>query len=192
MAERNAGVPQARRIEYRIGINLDDVIHDQKSSATASTSPRGSNPAEPGGIYTSRSVRDRVSKRLGFTFEDKGEQALKSNAAPVHAYRVRFPGPDPKQPAASAPTRRRNLVLTTGAGLAAIVDRCAGGGHLVDPPALGRSAAVSSRGTRAISAAPTSPEGREPRSGRVRGSSYGRVELRICTRPERPDHHNPG
>src|SRR5262249_26831581 len=68
-----------------------------------------------------RSVRDPVSERLGFTFEDMGEQALKNIAAPVHAYRVRFTGPDPKQPVASAPTRRRTLVLATTAGLAAIV-----------------------------------------------------------------------
>jgi hypothetical protein len=50
-----------------------------------------------------------------------GEQALENIAAPVHAYGVRFAGPDPKQPAASAPTGRRNLVLTAAARLAAIV-----------------------------------------------------------------------
>jgi class 3 adenylate cyclase len=47
--------------------------------------------AEPGGIWISRGVRDPVSERLGFTFEDIGEQALKNIATPVQAYRVRLP-----------------------------------------------------------------------------------------------------
>jgi adenylate cyclase len=123
MAERNAGVPQAKRIEYRIGINLGDVIHDQRDifGDGVNIAARLEGLAEPGGICISRSVRDPVSERLGFTFEDMGEQALKNIAAPVHAYRVRFGGPDPKQPGASAPTRRRTLVLASAAGIAAIV-----------------------------------------------------------------------
>jgi TolB-like protein/class 3 adenylate cyclase/Tfp pilus assembly protein PilF len=123
MAERNAGVPQTKRIEYRIGINLGDVIHDQKDifGDGVNIAARLEGLAEPGGICISRGVRDPVSERLGFTFEDMGEQALKNIAAPVHAYRVRFAGPDPKGPAMAGPTRRRNLVLTAAAGLAAIV-----------------------------------------------------------------------
>src|SRR5215469_4340477 len=124
MAERNAGVPQAKRIEYRIGINLGDVIHDERDifGDGVNIAARLEGLAEPGGICISRSVRDPVRERLGFAFEDMGEQALKNIAAPVHAYRVRFAGPDPKQPTASAPrTRRRSLVLTSAAGLAAIV-----------------------------------------------------------------------
>src|SRR5215470_10000916 len=100
MAERNAGVPQAKRIEYRIGINLGDVIHDQKDifGDGVNIAARLESLAEPGGICISRSVRDPVSERLGFTFEDMGEQALKNIAAPVHAYRVRFVAPTPRDP----------------------------------------------------------------------------------------------
>src|SRR5215831_1789906 len=123
MAERNAGVSQAKRIEFRIGINLGDIIHDEKDifGDGVNIAARLEALAEPGGICISRSVRDPVSERLGFTFEDMGEQALKNIAAPVHAYRVRFAGPDARERAAPAPTRRRNLVLASAAGLAAIV-----------------------------------------------------------------------
>jgi TolB-like protein/class 3 adenylate cyclase/Flp pilus assembly protein TadD len=123
MAERNAGVPPDKRIEFRIGINLGDIIHDERDifGDGVNVAARLEALAEPGGICISRSVRDPVSERLGFTFEDMGEQALKNIAVPVHAYRVRFAGPDPKERAAPGPTRRHNLVLTAAAGLAAIV-----------------------------------------------------------------------
>src|SRR6516162_245996 len=123
MAERNAGVPPDKRIEFRIGINLGDIIHDERDifGDGVNVAARLEGLAEPGGICISRSVRDPVSERLGFTFEDMGEQALKNIAAPVHAYRVRFAGPDPKARPAPAPPRRRNLVLASAAGLAAIV-----------------------------------------------------------------------
>jgi class 3 adenylate cyclase len=48
--------------------------------------------AEPGGICVSQSVRDAVRERLGFAFEDMGNQALRNMAQPVHSYRVRLGG----------------------------------------------------------------------------------------------------
>src|SRR5215470_14580426 len=129
MGERNAGVPQAKRIEYRIGINLGDVIHDQKDifGDGVNIAARLEGLAEPGGICISRSVRDPVSERLGFAFEDMGEQALKNIAAPVHAYRVRFEGPEPRERAALRPARRRHAA-TAWIGGAVLV--CAAGAAL--------------------------------------------------------------
>ena len=146
MGERNAGVPQAKRIEYRIGINLGDVIHDQRDifGDGVNIAARLEGLAEPGGICISRSVRDPVSERLGFTFEDMGEQALKNIAVPVHAYRVRFAGPRPqgtRGARADAPPQRRPYLCRRACGDRR--DRRAGGGHLVDPPTVARSAAAA-------------------------------------------------
>ena len=61
--------------------------------------------AEPGGICVSQIVRDPVRERLGFTFEDIGEQTLKNIAASIRAYRVRFEGPDPAEREPVRPAR---------------------------------------------------------------------------------------
>jgi class 3 adenylate cyclase len=123
MAERNAGVPGSKRIEFRIGINLD-IIHQDKDifGDGVNVAARLEALAEPGGICISRSVRDPVRERLGFTFEDMGEQALKNIAAPIHAYRVRFEGAEPPDRAAATfrPPRRRNVVTASVIGLVAV------------------------------------------------------------------------
>src|SRR6202030_462615 len=68
MAERNAGITAERRIDLRVGINL---------------AARLETLAEPGGICVSRVVRDQVRDKLGFSFEDLGEQQVKNIARPV-------------------------------------------------------------------------------------------------------------
>jgi adenylate cyclase len=124
MAERNAGVPQNKRIEFRIGINLGDIIHQDKDifGDGVNVAARLEGLAEPGGICISRSVRDPVRDKLGFTFEDMGEQALKNIAAPIHSYRVRFEGAEPaaRAPPVFRPPPRRNLVAASVIGLAAV------------------------------------------------------------------------
>src|SRR5215831_13769311 len=99
MGERNAGVPLDKRIEYRIGINLGDIIHDERDifGDGVNVAARLEALAEPGGICISRGVRDPVQDKLRFTFEDIGEQTLKNISVPVHAYRVRFGGADPEE-----------------------------------------------------------------------------------------------
>src|ERR1700682_6155631 len=99
MADRNAGVPQNKRIEFRIGINLGDIIHDDKDiiGDGVNVAARLEGPAEPGGICISRGVRDPVRDKLGFTFEDRGEQELKNIVAPIHVFRVRFEGAEPPE-----------------------------------------------------------------------------------------------
>src|SRR5260370_23940030 len=123
MAERNAGVPQNRRIEFRVGINLGDIIHDNNDIVGdgVNVAARLEGLAERGGICVSRSVRDPVRDKLGFTFEDMGEQALKNIAAPIHTYRVRFEGAESAARATSAlrPPRKGNAVAAGMVGLAA-------------------------------------------------------------------------
>ena len=98
MVEHNAGVPEDRRIEFRVGINLGDVIvengdiHGDGVNVTA----RLEALAEPGGICVSGVVYDQVQGRLDCGFDDLGEQTLKNIARPLRVYRVRLaPGAKP-------------------------------------------------------------------------------------------------
>jgi adenylate cyclase len=92
MAERNAGVPQDRRIDFRIGINLGDIIVDGDDiyGDGVNVAARLEALAEPGGICVSRTVCDHVQDKLSFAFEDLGDQRVKNIARPVHVMRVVF------------------------------------------------------------------------------------------------------
>jgi class 3 adenylate cyclase len=90
MAERNVDVPLDRRIEFRMGINLGDIIKDGRDiyGDGVNVAARLEALAEPGGICVSRVVRDQVRDKLDFTFEDRGEQQVKNIARPVRVYRI--------------------------------------------------------------------------------------------------------
>jgi TolB-like protein/class 3 adenylate cyclase len=90
MAERNADVPVERRIEFRIGINLGDVIVEEHDIFGDGVNVRARLEAlaEPGGICVSRVVRDQVRDKVDFGFEDLGEQQVKNIARPVRVYRI--------------------------------------------------------------------------------------------------------
>lgn len=90
MQDRNEHVPRDRRIEFRIGINLGDVIveGDDIFGDGVNVAARLEGIAEPNGIAISHSVRDHVGNRLDLAFEDMGEQSLKNIERPVRVYRV--------------------------------------------------------------------------------------------------------
>jgi class 3 adenylate cyclase len=90
MAARNAGVNANRRIDFRIGINLSDIIVDDNDifGDGVNIAARLEALAEPGGICVSRMVRDQVRDKLAIAFEDMGEQQVKNIARPVRAYRA--------------------------------------------------------------------------------------------------------
>jgi TolB-like protein/class 3 adenylate cyclase len=92
MAERNDPVAIDRRIEFRIGINLGDIINDGDDifGEGVNIAARLEALAEPGGICVSRVVRDQVRDRLPIAFEDQGEQQVKNIARPVRVFRVRL------------------------------------------------------------------------------------------------------
>jgi hypothetical protein len=92
MAERNVEVPEARRIEFRIGINLGDVIRDGRDifGDGVNIAARLETLAEPGAVFVSNTVYEHVRDRLSFAFEDFGEQQVKNIARAVHVYRVRL------------------------------------------------------------------------------------------------------
>jgi adenylate cyclase len=85
-----ARTPADRRIEFRIGINLGDVIveRDDIYGDGVNVAVRLESIAEPGGIAVSQSVRDQVGNRLDVTFEDCGEQNLRNIEKPVRVYNV--------------------------------------------------------------------------------------------------------
>src|SRR5882672_5769439 len=90
MAQRNVDVPEARRIEFRIGINVGDIIIDEHDiyGDGVNVAARLEALAEPGGICISRVVRDQVRDKVDFGFEDLGEQQVKNIARPVRVYRI--------------------------------------------------------------------------------------------------------
>jgi class 3 adenylate cyclase len=91
MAERDAETPEDKRIAFRIGVNLGDVIAEEHDifGDGVNVAARLEALAEPGGICVSRVVRDQVRDRLDYTFDDLGEQQVKNIARPVRVYRVR-------------------------------------------------------------------------------------------------------
>jgi adenylate cyclase len=90
MAERNADVAPDRRIEFRIGINVGDIISDENDiyGDGVNVAARLEALAEPGGIMVSRNVHDQVRDKLSFGFEDMGEQVVKNIARPIGVHRV--------------------------------------------------------------------------------------------------------
>jgi adenylate cyclase len=90
MAERNAAVPVDHRIEFRIGINVGDIIIDDDDifGNGVNVAARLQTLAEPGGVCVSRVVRDQVLDKLSFSFEDLGPRDIKNIARPVEVYRV--------------------------------------------------------------------------------------------------------
>jgi len=93
MAGRNTDVSPARWIQFRIGINLGDVIveDDDIFGDGVNVAARLEVLAEPGGICVSAAVRDQVDHRLDdVVFEDLGEKTVKNISRPIHVFRVRF------------------------------------------------------------------------------------------------------
>jgi TolB-like protein/class 3 adenylate cyclase len=88
MFGRNADIAENKRITFRIGVNLGDVIADADDiyGDGVNIAARLEALAEPGGVCISRTVRDHIGDRLSYRFDDIGEQSVKNIAQPVHAY----------------------------------------------------------------------------------------------------------
>src|SRR5436190_9864747 len=95
MRDRNADVPGDRRIQFRIGVNLGDVIVEGEDifGDGVNVAARLESIAAPGGIMISGSVRDHIGNRLDLAFEDMGEQTLKNIETPIRVYRVHMQTP---------------------------------------------------------------------------------------------------
>ncbi|HKO07341.1 MAG TPA: adenylate/guanylate cyclase domain-containing protein [Alphaproteobacteria bacterium] len=111
MAERNEAVPQDRRMLFRIGINLGDVLieGDDILGDGVNIAARLEGIAEPGGICISSSAYDQVRGKVAIEFADMGEQSLKNIARPVRTYAVVRDGLAPKTEAAPATASPRSV-----------------------------------------------------------------------------------
>ena len=91
MADLNAEVPQAKRIEFRVGIHEGDIISDDGDifGDGVNVAARLEGIGEPAGICVSARVHEDTRGKLDVAFEDMGEQRLKNIAVPVRAYRIR-------------------------------------------------------------------------------------------------------
>jgi adenylate cyclase len=90
MMDREPEVPEERRIRFRIGVNLGDVIVEEHDifGDGVNVAARLEGLAEPGGICVSARVQEDAVGKLDLAFEDLGEQALKNIVRPVRAYRI--------------------------------------------------------------------------------------------------------
>src|SRR5262245_15213083 len=90
MIDREPEVPEDRRIRFRIGINLGDIIAEGEDifGDGVNVAARLEALAEPEGICVSRVVRDQVRDRLDLAFEDLGDQQVKNITRPVRVYRI--------------------------------------------------------------------------------------------------------
>lgn len=90
VSDRNAAVPEERRVHFRIGINVGDIIieDDDIYGDGVNLAARLQELADPGGICVSRAVRDQVRDKLDVLFDDLGERAVKNIARPLRVFRV--------------------------------------------------------------------------------------------------------
>src|SRR6202171_1027946 len=90
----NESISPERRMEFRIGVNLGDVMVEgaQIYGDGGNGAARLESLSEPGGICISNTVHDQVSTKLAFNYADLGEQAVKNIAKPVRVFRVLLNG----------------------------------------------------------------------------------------------------
>jgi class 3 adenylate cyclase/protein-S-isoprenylcysteine O-methyltransferase Ste14 len=117
MADRNRTAPESRRIEFRIGINVGDIIIEGEDiyGDGVNVAARLESIAEPGAIFVSRAVRDSVRDKLEVVLEDLGEVPIKHIARPVRVFRIAraegarsepLPPPVPDKPSVASRRRR--------------------------------------------------------------------------------------
>ena len=113
MVERNASVPEDKRIELRIGIHIGDVIIEDGDifGDGVNIAARLESSAEPGGICISDDVYRQVYGKLDASFQDAGEHELKNIARPVRIYQLQPPGHEMKAPALALPNKPSIAVL---------------------------------------------------------------------------------
>jgi adenylate cyclase len=111
MPEREAGVPNEQRIQYRVGINLGDIVIDGEDilGDGVNVAARLEALAEPGGICISRPVHTQIEGKINLAFEDLGERRVKNIPKPVQVFRVLLDAPASKSVKGIIPVAKRSL-----------------------------------------------------------------------------------
>jgi adenylate cyclase len=91
MIDREASIPEDRRIKFRVGINVGDIIVDDDDiiGESVNVAARLEALSDPGGLCVSRTVRDHIRDKLAYAFADLGEQSVKNIPRPVRVYTLR-------------------------------------------------------------------------------------------------------
>ena len=127
MVERNAGVPEDRRIVFRIGIHLGDVVEESDGDLMGdgvNIAARLEGIAEPGAICLSEDAYRQVKGRLDLAVTDLGPTRLKNIAQPVRAYSLQVGVPAQAKPAPPArlhERKKRSMLAPLVAGIVALV-----------------------------------------------------------------------
>ncbi len=102
MQERNIGVPEGKRIEFRVGVNLGDIIVQDNDvfGDGVNVAARLEGLSEPGGIIVSGSVHEQVVNKLDLQFDDLGPQRVKNIGEPIRAFLIRVEAGAPVSQAA--------------------------------------------------------------------------------------------
>lgn len=127
LKEHEASVPEDQRIEFRIGINLGDIVvqGDDIMGDGVNVAARLEGLAEPGGICVSRTVYDQVKGKVASGFEDLGECRVKNISEPLGVYRVRM---EPEAAGAAPGKARRAGTWTWIAAASAVMALLAAAG----------------------------------------------------------------
>jgi adenylate cyclase len=139
MVERNAGLPPERRIEFRIGIHLGDVVEESDGDLMGdgiNIAARLEGIAKPGAIFLSEDAYRQVKSRLDLAVSDLGAIQLKNIAEPVRVYSLAVGRPAQAKPTKPAVPKQRSIFLLLGVGIVALLV-IAGGIWLAVRPARG-------------------------------------------------------
>jgi adenylate cyclase len=135
---RNAAVPKNKRLEFRIGINIGDVIAEGGNlfGDGVNVADRVQKLAEPAGICVARSVHEHLRNKADLTLESMGEHQVKNIAAPVLVYRVLVPGAArrPLHQRWGAAVRRHRRVATAAVVLILLAAAALAAWPLLNPP----------------------------------------------------------
>ena len=115
-------MPDDRRMRFRVGVNLGDVIEEDDGTIYGdgvNIAARMEALAEEGGICISSTIYDAVEGKLDFGFDFLGERPVKNIAKPVRVYRVRPTLPEP--PAKAATHKRSHYIIVAGAVIVAAI-----------------------------------------------------------------------
>lgn len=130
MAERTKDDPDDRRVTFRIGINLGDIILQDGDifGDGVNVAARIEALADPGGVFISQSISDQIAGKLDTPLEDLGEYEVKNIPRPIHVFRMLLDGTQPGRPIANAikpkPQGRIGLMVLGAmlvSGIAAVV-----------------------------------------------------------------------
>jgi adenylate cyclase len=129
MAERNAGLPPERRIEFRIGIHLGDVVEESDGDLMGdgvNIAARLEGIAKPGAICLSEDAYRQVKSRLDLAVSDLGATQLKNIAELVHVYSLEVGKPTRAKPIKAVARKRWSSFAPLGAGIVALMIVAAG------------------------------------------------------------------